>query len=59
MNEKLHIEIEQSVGQRRRAALVSAGIAPSRFAQKISGRVHKDRKAATRRGERKHKTPWV
>lgn len=58
MNTKIRIEVEHSASDRRRAALVSAGVAPSHFGKKIPGRVHKDRKAASRRGERKHKAPW-
>lgn len=59
MKEKISLRIELSDEQRRRAALVSAGIAPSKFGERLSSRTHKDRKAALRRGDRKHKSPWA
>lgn len=44
--------------QRLRSALTAAGIAPSTFGQRAASQVHRDRRAAQRRGERKHKNAW-
>ena len=45
-------------GERVRRSLVAAGIAPSSFGQRIASQAHRDRRAAERRGDRKHKQPW-
>lgn len=46
-------------GARVRQSLVAAGIAPSAFGHRIASQAHRDRRAAERRGERKHKQPWT
>jgi hypothetical protein len=53
------IKVALTNGERRRKALVEAGIAPSAFAQRAASQTHRDRKAALRRGERKHKNAWI
>mgnify|MGYP001152549404 CR=1 FL=1 len=52
------ITIPRSNAERRRDALVAAGVSPSAFGQRRASRPHRDRKKALARGERKHKTPW-
>jgi hypothetical protein len=55
----IKLEIEFSNSDRRRKALVNAGVAPSTFGFRVASQAHRDRKAASRRGERKHKSPWA
>lgn len=52
----IHLNLSNS--DRRRDALIAAGIAPSGFGQRRASRPHRDRKAAVARGERKHKNAW-
>jgi len=58
METKLHIAVSRSNGERRRGALIAAGVAPSSFGQRRASRPHRDRKKEAARGERKHKTAW-
>lgn len=58
MKSKLHIEVSRTNGERRRDALIAAGVAPSGFGQRKASRAHRDRKKADARGERKHKAVW-
>jgi hypothetical protein len=55
----IKLEIQFSNADRRRKALVTAGVAPSTFGFRAASQAHRDRKAASRRGERKHKTAWA
>lgn len=59
MKTKLQIEVSRSNSDRRRDSLIAAGVAPSSFGQRKASHVHRDRKKALARGERKHKTAWV
>jgi hypothetical protein len=52
------LQITFTNGERRRKALVNAGVAPSAFGFRAASRTHLDRKAAERRGDRKHKKNW-
>lgn len=45
--------------QRKRDALVAAGVAPSQFGKRKATQPHRDRKHAVARGARKHKRPWA
>lgn len=51
-------KIERNNSDRRRDALVAAGIPPSSFGRIKGGQAHRDRKKELARGERKHKGRW-
>lgn len=55
---KVRIKIPRTPAQRKRDALIAAGVAPSQFGKHKAGQPHRDRKRAAVRGERKHKRPW-
>ncbi len=52
------IKSQRTPAQRKRDALVRAGIAPSRFGRRQSVQPHRDRKREAARGERKHGKDW-
>ena len=52
------IKSQRTTAQRKRDALVRAGIAPSRFGRRQSVQPHRDRKREAARGERKHGKDW-
>lgn len=51
-------KLKRGNAQRKRDALVHAGIAPSRFGKRKPAQVHRDRKREATRGARKHKKRW-
>ena len=55
---KIRIRIVRPNAQRKREALIAAGVAPSQFGRRAAAQPHRDRKQAAARGERKHKRPW-
>ncbi|MHB1540057.1 MAG: hypothetical protein ACYCV6_10935 [Steroidobacteraceae bacterium] len=52
------IKLQPTPAQRKRDALVRAGIAPSRFGRRKPAQPHRDRKREAARGERKHGKDW-
>lgn len=55
---KTTLKLKRTNSQRKRDALIAAGVAPSRFGQRKPAQPHRDRKFEAARGERKHKTGW-
>ncbi len=55
---RVRVKIPRTHAQRRRDALIAAGVAPSGFGKRKAAQPHRDRKHAAARGERKHKRPW-
>ena len=55
---KVRVKILRTQAQRKRDALIAAGIAPSGFGKRKAAQAHRDRKRAGARGERRHKRPW-
>lgn len=51
-------KLKRTNAQRRRDALVAAGVAPSRFGLRKPAQAHRDRKREKARGQRKHKKSW-
>lgn len=51
-------KIPRNNGQRKREALLAAGIAPSQFGKRKPAQPHRDRKHEAARGQRKHNGDW-
>ena len=52
------IKLKRTNVQRKRDALITAGVAPSGFGKRKPAQPHRDRKHEAARGERKHKKRW-
>lgn len=56
---KLTLKVQATDTERRRQALVAAGIAPSLFAKTPKPQVHRDKKKELKLGKVKHRAPWA
>ncbi len=55
---KQTVRLQRTPAQRKRDALIAAGVAPSRFGKRKPTQPHRDRKREAVRGERKHRKEW-
>ena len=55
---KQTVRLPRTPAQRKRDALIAAGVAPSSFGKRKPAQLHRDRKREAARGERKHRKAW-